>query len=128
MTLIQELQTHANNDNIYYIEELANIIIEEKISSIQELEVYEKEYNKVNDEYQSTENALKKWIGIVDKYPYEYDGLLYDQIQKLKNERELINDGTLENRVLHVIIYYHLTKRDNPFPYQTYQLIMQDKL
>lgn len=128
MTLIQELQTHANNDNIYYIEELANIIIEEKINSIQELEVYEKEYNKVNDEYQSTENALKKWIEIVDKYPYEYDGLLYDQIQKLKNERELINDGILENRVLHVIIYYHLTKRDNPFPYQTYQLIMQDKL
>lgn len=128
MTLIQELQTHANNDNIYYIEELANIIIEEKINSIQELEVYEKEYNKVNDEYQSTENALKKWIGIIDKYPYEYDGLLYDQIQKLKNERELINDGILENRVLHVIIYYHLTKRDNPFPYQTYQLIMQDKL
>lgn len=128
MTLIQELQTHANNDNIYYIEELANIIIEEKINSIQELEAYEKQYNKVNDEYQSTENALKKWVEIIDKYPYEYDGLLYDQIQKLKSERKLINDGTLENRVLHVIKYYYLTKRDNPFPYQTYQLIMQDKL
>ncbi len=128
MTLIQELQTHANNDNIYYIEELANIIIEEEINSIQELEAYEKQYNKVNDEYQSTENALKKWVEIIDKYPYEYDGLLYDQIQKLKSERKLINDGTLENRVLHVIKYYYLTKRDNPFPYQTYQLIMQDKL
>ena len=128
MTLIQELQAHANNENIYYIEELADIIIDEKINSIQELEEYEKQYNKVNDEYQTIENSMKKWIEIIDKYPYEYDGLLYDQIQELKKERKLIDDGTTENRVLHIVKYYYLTKRDNPFPYQTYQLIIHNKL
>jgi len=128
MTLIQELQTHVNNENIYYIEELADIIINEKITSIQELENYERQYNKVNEEYQSTENAIKKWIEIIDKYPYEYDGLLYDKIYELKQERKLIDDEILENRVLHIVKYYHLTERDNPFPYQTYQFIIQGKL
>lgn len=128
MTLIQELQTHANNENIYYIEELADIIINEKIISIQELENYERQYNKVNEEYQSTENAIKKWIEIIDKYPYEYDGLLYDKIYELKQERKLIDDEILENRVLHIVKYYHLTERDNPFPYQTYKFIIQGKL
>jgi len=128
MTLIQELQTHANNENIYYIEELANIIIDENINSVQELEEYEKEYNKVNDEYQTIEESIKKWIKIIDQYPYEYDGLLYDQIHELKRERKLIDVGTLENKILHIIKYYYLTKRDNPYPYQTYQLIIQNKL
>ena len=128
MTLIQELQKHVNNENIYYIEELANIIIEEKINSIQELEEYEKQYNKVNDEYQTIEESINKWIKIIDQYPYEYDGLLYDQIQELKRERNLIDVGTLENKILHIIKYYYFTKRDNPFPYQTYQLIIQNKL
>lgn len=128
MTLIQELQTHANNENIYYIEELANIIIDENINSVQELEEYEKQYNKVNGEYQTIEESIKKWIKIIDQYPYEYDGLLYDQIQELKIERKLIDVGTLENRILHIIKYYYLTKRDNPYPYQTYQLIIQNKL
>jgi len=128
MTLIQELQTHANNENIYYIEELANIIIDENINSVQELEEYEKQYNKVNGEYQTIEESIKKWIKIIDQYPYEYDGLLYDQIQELKIERKLIDVGTLENKILHIIKYYYLTKRDNPYPYQTYQLIIQNKL
>ena len=110
MTLIQELQTYANNENIYQIEELADIIIEEKITSIQDLENYEREYNKVNEEYQSIEFAINKWIEIIDKYPYEYDGLLYDELQELKKERKLIDDEILENRVLHLIKYYYLTR------------------
>jgi len=128
MTLIQELQTHANNENIYYIEELANIIIDENINSVQELEEYEKQYNKVNGEYQTIEESIKKWIKIIDQYPYEYDGLLYDQIQELKIERKLIDFRKIKNKILHIIKYYYLTKRDNPYPYQTYQLIIQNKL
>ena len=128
MSLIEGLQKHVNNDNIYYIEELANIIIEEKINSIEELKEYENKYNKINGEIPSLEDMAKRWINLIDTYPYEHDGLLLSQIKKLQEERKLINDSLLENKILHIIKYHYLTNRDNPFPYQTYQLIIQDKL
>lgn len=128
MTIIKELQEHASNNNIYYIEELADIIIEENIQSLAELEEYEKRYHMENGKYLSIEEVVKKCVENIDIYPFEYDGLLYNQIQELKNERKLIEDEILENKILHIIKYYYLTKRDNPFPYYTFLLIIKDKL
>ena len=126
--MIKRLQAHISNNNVYYIEELAQIIIEENIHSLEELKEYEEEYHQENGKSLTMEEKIKKCIDIVDKYPYEYDGLLYDQINELKNERKLMSDESLDNKVLHIVKYYYLTKRENPFPYLTYQLIIQNKL
>lgn len=124
MTIIKQLQEHVNNNNIFYIEELSKIIIEENIQSLDELKEYERRYHR----YLTIEEIIKKCIDTIDKYPYEYDGLLYDQIQELKKERKLIDDELLENKIVHIIKYYYLTNRDNPFPYLTFKLIIQDRL
>ena len=124
MTLIQEMQKHASNENIYYIEEVADIILDENIFSIEDLEEYEKRYNK----NKSFEESISMWTSIVDKYPYEFDGLLNLEMKKLDDERKLIDQGNIEDRILHLVKYYYLTKRDNPYPYQTYKFIIQDKL
>lgn len=128
MTIIKQLQEYVSDENILYIEELSKIIIEENIKSLEELKEYEKEYNKENGKLLSTEEIIKKCINNIDNSQYEYDGLLYDQIQKLKNERKLIDDELIDNKILHIIKYYYLTNRENPFPYLTYQLITQKKI
>jgi hypothetical protein len=46
----------------------------------------------------------------------------------LKKERKMIDDELIDNKILHIIKYYYLTKRENPFPYITYQLIITNKL
>lgn len=128
MTLVQEIQKHVSNDNIFYIEELADIIIDEKLNSIEELEEYEKRYNGFNRKFNTMEEVVNYWIDVIDNDPYEYDDVSYDKLQELKKERRLIDDKLLENKILHIIKYYHLTDRDNPFPYYTYQFILQGKL
>lgn len=128
MTLVQEIQKHVNNNNIFYIEELADIIIDEKLNSVEELEEYEKCYNKLDSKFNTIEEAVNFWIDVIDNDPYEYDDVSYDKLQELKKERKLINDHLLENKILHIIKYYHLTDRDNPFPYHTYQFILKGKL
>lgn len=124
MTLIKELQSRVSNDNIYFIEELADIIIEEKIQTLEELKMYESNYNN----NLSIEEVIINRIKEIDNNPFEYDGLLHSQIGILKEERKLIESGNLENKIMHLIKYYSLTKRYNPFPYLTYQFIMQGKL
>jgi hypothetical protein len=128
MTLIKKLQENVSDENILFIEELSQIIIEENIKTLEELKEYEIEYNKENGKVLSIEEIIKKCIENIDKSPYEYDGLLYDQIQMLKKERKMIDDELIDNKILHIIKYYYLTKRENPFPYITYQLIITNKL
>ena len=125
MMLIEELRLHENKDNKGYIEELIDIINEDNINSLEELDKYEK--GSITEDY-SIDEKIKKCIHLIDTYPFEYDGLLSKDIQELKNERKLMDEGTLEDCILHIVKYYYLTNRDNPFPYQTYKFIIQDKL
>ena len=82
----------------------------------------------VNSKFNTIEEAANFWVDVIDNDPYEYDDVSYDKLQELKKERKLINDQLLENKILHIIKYYHLTDRDNPFPYHTYQFILNGKL
>lgn len=124
MTLIQNLLAHTSNENIFYIEELADIIIDEKIISLEELKQYEEVYNR----HMTLEDSLKYWIKIIDEDPFEFDEPSYDQIQKLKQERRAMDVGSIDERLTHVIKYYMMTNRDNPFPYRTYEFIIEGKI
>ena len=128
MTLIEELKLYENFDNKDYIDELIEIINEENISTLEELEEYDKESHMVDGKPQSYEDIINRCIDIIDSYPFEYDGLLSRQLEELKNERKLIDEGSLEDRILHTIKYFYLTNRDNPFPYHTYNFIIHNQL
>ena len=123
MTFINELRKYTNDNNICYVDELIDIIAEEKIKKLQDLKKYEEKYNNM-----SMEESVNHWISIIDQSAYEYDGLLYDQIQKLKEERKLMEEGQLDSKILHIIKYYYLTNRYNPYPYHTYMFIINGKL
>ena len=127
MEIIKKLQEHISDQNIDYIEELADIIIEEKIKNLNDLKDYESKYNNVDDG-NSYDEVISKYLKEIDNNPYEYEGRLYNDIQSLKQERKQINTDVIEDKVLHLIKYFRMTNRDNPFPYITYQLIINNKL
>ena len=128
MNLIEDLQKHVNDDNILYIYELSHIIIDEKITTLDELEQNEKDYNRVNGQEFSMDESIKRWIDLIDTYPYEFDGLSISETKKLDEERKLMNTESMNDKILHLVKYFCLTKRDNPFPYQTYKFIIEGKL
>ena len=121
MDLIKELQKHVTNENIDYIDELAEIIIRDKINSIDDLKQYELGSK-------TREEIINDSIKLIDEYPYEYDGLLKSEIDTLKSTRALINSDNEETKLINLIKYYMITNRDNPLPYITYLFIIDDKL
>lgn len=74
------------------------------------------------------EESIKRWINLIDTYPYEFSGLSMAKIRKLDEERSLMNTETVEDKILHLVIYFQLTNRENPFPYQTYKFIIEGKI
>ena len=124
MTLIQQMQQHVNNDNVYYIDEIAQTIIEVNLLTEEDLKLYEEKYNS----HMPIEESLSKWIKMIDNYPYEYDILSYDEIQESKRLRKMMDSENLDEKVLNLVKYFYLTNRDNPYIYQTYKFIIQDKL
>lgn len=126
MEIIKKLQEHITDQNIDYIEELVDIIIEEKIESIDDLKVYENKYNNV-DSSNLYNDVIYNYIKEIDDNPYEYEGRLYDDIQTLKQERKMMNSDIIEDKIFHLIKYFKMTNRENPFPYITYELITNNK-
>ena len=127
MEIIKEIQKHITDQNIDFIEELADIIIEEKIDNLESLKAYELSYNNIDDN-NSYDLVINKYLKEIDSNPYEYEGRLYDDIQLLKQERKLMNTDEFDNKVYHLIKYFKMTNRYNPLPYITYQLIVNNKI
>lgn len=127
MEIIKEIQKCITDQNIDFIEELADIIIEEKIDNLESLKDYEISYNNIDDN-NSYDLVINKYLKEIDSNPYEYEGRLYDDIQLLKQERKLMNTDEFDNKVYHLIKYFKMTNRYNPFPYITYQLILNNKI
>lgn len=128
MTLIEELYIHKNDNNINYIEELEETILEEDIKTVDDLIKYEIKYNRYNGKNIQYKEMINNCIKEIDEYPYEYDGLSFDEIRTLKKERRFMNDDNDIIKIYHIIKYYYLTNRYNPFPYMTYQFIIKDKI
>lgn len=122
MNLVDNLRKHINNTNAYIINDLVDILIEERINSIEELEKYEKDSNS----NQSTDEIVKLYLHDIDTYVGEYDNCNLDSMKKLKELRGSIDSS--DDGIKALILYCSLTNRDNPFPYITYQLIINNKL
>lgn len=122
MNLIDELKNHLTNENSIILNDLLDLIIEENIKTDKELEIYE----KVSNSNQSNEEVVKFYLHDIDTSISEFDRCNLDSMHKLQNLRNVINSS--EEGIKNLIIYCSLTDRINPFPYITYNFIINDKL
>ena len=117
--LICILQAYRNDSNGVLIDELIEIVEEEKINSVEELKSIDGEPEDI---------AVKKYLKEIDANPYEYDGLLYDEIQKLKHLRRSIADGNESEQKRRLVQYCMLTNRYTPFPSIAYEMIINGEI
>ena len=118
--IIDILQSKRNGLNDCIIDGLIEAIEMDEVHFVEELQEIEYEW--------SVEKTMKHYLADIDSSICEYDGRLYEEIQKLKAERKLIGEGDSQESIKHLIIYCSLTNRTNPFPFTTYQMIMNGEL
>ncbi len=117
--LIRLLEAHRNNSNNGPIDELIELIEDEKIDSLMQLKTFENELSNT---------VIRNYLEEIDANPFEYEGLLYDEIQELKRLRKLISDGDETEQKRLLVKYCILTNRTTPFPAVTYEMISNDEI
>lgn len=130
MDLIKELLKKINPNNANIMISLSSIITSEKIESLDKLLEYENNRFKTNGMKMSKGEQIQYCIEILDSFPYEYDELDYDEIQIYKKYRKILDNtlSSMDDKILSIIILFNMTHRELPFPYETYQYIIDGRL
>lgn len=119
--MIDNILEHSNDSNMNYSDYFVNLIIDNKINSIDELDNYEK--------YEELDTKLANAYKRVKKNLYKYDSLDYKESLKLD---ELLNEySSLENnedKIKYIIKMFNILSYDPIFYKQTYYMIINEEI
>lgn len=128
MNLITELKSKINNKNSKLIKEFIEIIIEEKIYTLEQLEKLEDEYFTYNGKILNDEERIQKCIEILKHSYIDYDILSFGDIQIYKELKLELNENiSNKQKIKNLILLFSMTNRDMLFLTETYNLIMNDE-
>lgn len=140
MDLIENLLKYKNKKNSNLIIELSHIIKTNKITDLKQLEEYEKNIFKISCQpltkeepvhYQilTKEQQINYCLSILNSFPFDYDLLDYEEIQKYKlYKKNIIESPNTEEKIKNLIKIFDLTNRELFFPFEAYNLIIENKL
>lgn len=126
MKIIEDLKNNITNENEKLVFELANIIIDNKIATIEELKKLEDSFFTYNGKILSDEERIDYCLDIIKYNSDDYDLLTFDEIQeykKLKNELQAAISN--EQKIKNLILLFNMTKRDMMFLTATYNWIVK---
>ena len=118
--MLEELTKHITNNNCGLVKRLADIIVNNKVETLEELDNL---YHFIDDKLE----FAKKTYKYCDE---DYETMDYDQIQEYKVYREILyNDNSSEDEVIKAIIMLgYLADRELLFLKELYMLIIEDKI
>lgn len=117
--LICLLKEHKNHLNTGLVDELIELIEDEKIDSLAQLKKIDSEPSDI---------VICNYLKEIDANPFEYDGFLYDEIQQLKHLRKAISAGNEIEQMRALVKYCMLTNRFTPFPALAYEMISSNEI
>lgn len=126
MKIIEDLKNNITNENEKLVFELANIIIDNKITTLEELKKLEDSFFTYNGKILSDEERINYCLDIIKYNSDDYDLLTFDEIQeykKLKNELQAAISN--EQKIKNLILLFNMTKRDMMFLTATYNWIVK---
>lgn len=126
MKIIEDLKNNITNENEKLVFELANIIIDNKITTLEELKKLEDSFFTYNGKILSDEERIDYCLDIIKYNSDDYDLLTFDEIQeykKLKNELQAAISN--EQKIKNLILLFNMTKRDMMFLTATYNWIVK---
>lgn len=126
MKIIEDLKNNISNENEKLVFELANIIIDNKITTLDELKKLEDSFFTYNGKVLSDEERINYCMEMIKYSSDDYDLLTFEEIQeykKLKNQLYNSIADSNKQKIRTLIMIFSMTKRDMMFLIETYNWI-----
>ena len=129
MNLIENLKSKISNENKKIVFELSNYILDNKITTLEELTKKENELFTYNGKVLNTEARINYCLDIIKYSSDDYDLLTFEEIQVYKRlKNELQTSISIEQKILNLILLFSMTNRDILFLTETYNFILSNKI
>ena len=129
MNLIENLKSKISNENKKIVFELSNYILDNKITTLEELTKKENELFTYNGKVLNTEERINYCLDIIKYSSDDYDLLTFEEIQVYKRlKNELQTSISIEQTILNLILIFSMTNRDILFLTETYNFILSNKI
>lgn len=129
MKIIDELKNKISNENKRIVLELSNIIIDNKITTLEELKQKEDELFTDNNKVLTEQERIDYCLDMIKYSSADYELLTYDEIQEYKRLKlELKSSISNNQKIKDLIILFSMTDRDMMFLTEAYDLIVSNKL
>lgn len=129
MNLIENLKSKISNENKKIVFELSNYILDNKITTLEELTKKENELFTYNGKVLNTEERINYCLDIIKYSSDDYDLLTFEEIQVYKRlKNELQTSISIEQKLLNLILIFSMTNRDILFLTETYNFILSNKI
>jgi len=125
----EELLKKFNNDNYKIINELIEVITDEKIDNVDSLEKYQESLFIINGEKMDENNKISYCINSIKSNPYISEGLDFMDIQNVMSMKQRLNDNiSNEEKIILIIKLYSILEKEMMLPFEAYKLIVGGKL
>lgn len=129
MKLIEDLKNNITNQNKKIVLELSNFIIDNKITSLEELKQKEDELFTYNNQVLKEQERIEYCLDMIKYSSDDYDLLTYEEIQEYKRLKlEAKSSISNDQKIKDLIILFSMTDRDMMFLTETYHLIQNKDL
>lgn len=129
MKIIDELKNKISNKNKKIVLELSNIIIDNKITTLEELKQKEDEIFTYNGKVLNEDERIDFCLEMIKYSSADYELLSFNEIQEYKRLKlELKSPISNNQKIKDLIILFSMTDRDMMFLTEAYDLIVSNKL
>lgn len=128
MKIIDELKNKISNENKRIVLELSNIIIDNKITTLEELKQKEDEIFTYNGKVLNEDERIDFCLEMIKYSSADYELLSFDEIQEYKRLKlELKSPISNNQKIKDLIILFSMTDRDMMFLTEAYDLIIEQQ-
>lgn len=128
MKIIDELKNKISNENKRIVLELSNIIIDNKITTLEELKQKEDEIFTYNGKVLTEDERINYCLEMIKYSSADYELLSFDEIQEYKRLKlELKSPISNNQKIKDLIILFSMTDRDMMFLTEAYDLIIEQQ-
>lgn len=129
MKIIDELKNKISNENKRIVLELSNIIIDNKITTLEDLKQKETAIFSYNGKVLNEDERIDFCLEMIKYSSADYELLSFDEIQEYKRLKlELKSYISNDEKIKDLIILFSMTDRDMMFLTEAYDLIVSNKL
>ena len=129
MKIIDDLKNNISTKNKKIVLELVNFIIDNKITTLEELKQKETAIFSYNGKVLNEDERIDFCLEMIKYSSADYELLSFDEIQEYKRLKlELKSYISNDEKIKDLIILFSMTDRDMMFLTEAYDLIVSNKL